>query len=297
MFVEDLHIIKPSPFGPYTTIQAAIQAALVSNPPSAVMIAPDYAGTDTYTNASGVTILDLRQGSVNTGSQFGSGAAGAVATVAAAGVVVGSSGVVVGSAGVSGSGVTVGGVKSGVVAVAAAAAPITAAAGGTFVTTLNLPGGAGAPFEQVPFTIKASGFVTFPAGTYTATIQPLLYASNAAGFTATAAAAIYSAAATSITFASATLPVTKPFSIEAHLIGDSTSKVVTGWTQGTGYVGGAALNNAILANTIITTPTPAGGWSFTATAAVPVQFQFGIVGGAGLPATSVINLGSFFIEA
>lgn len=290
MYVEDLHVIKPSAFGPYTTIQAAIQAALISVPPSAVFITPDYAGIDTYTNTSGVTVIDLRQGGANTGSNFGSGTGPVVA---------GSGGVTVGTAGAAGAGVTVGGVKSGIVAVAAAAAPITAAAGGTFVTTLNLPGGAGAPFEQVPFTVKASGIVTFPAGTYTATIQPLLYAaSGPGGFTASASAAIYSAAAIAITFASATLPVTKPFSLEAHLISDSTSKSTQGWSQGVGYVGGAALTNAILANTIITQPVPiTATFNFTATAAIPLQFQFGVVAGAGFPATGVINLGSFFIES
>lgn len=269
MYVEDLRIIKPSTYGPYTTIQAAIQAALTSVPPSAVMITPEYAGTDTYTNASGVTIIDLRQGATNTGIQFGNGTGAVI---------------------VGGVAVTNGtnSVKSGVVAVAAVAANITASTGGTFVTTLNAPG-AGA-LESVPFTVKASGFVTFPAGTYTASIQPLLYASSLAGYTASAAAAIYSAAAISITFASATLPVTKPYSIEAHLIGDSTGNYLTGWTQGVGYVGGAALTNAILANTIIVNPVTV----FTASSAAPVQFQFGIVGTN--TAAVVLRLGSFFLE-
>jgi hypothetical protein len=278
MFVEDLRVIKPSTFGPYTTIQAAIQAALIASPPQSVVITADYAGTDTYTNVSGVTVLDLRTGAANTGLFVG----------------VGNNQVIIGSSSPAGTGITVGGKPSGIVAVAAAAAPITAAAGGTFVTTLNLPGGANAPFEQVPFTVKASGYITFPAGTYTASIQPLLYAAaGAGGYTASAAAAIYSAAATAITFASATLPVTKPYSIEAHLIGSTTGNYLTGFTMGTGFVGGAALNNATLADTIISNPVTV----FTATAAIPVQFLFGFTNSAGFPATGVINLGSFFIEA
>ena len=258
MFIEDLHIIKPSASGPYTTIQAAINAATTNGVPEVVYITPEYAGTDTYV-AGNVTVVDLRQGTANSG--------GSVPAAA-----------------------SVGGVKSGVIAVAAAAAPITAAAGGTFVTTLNAPG-AGA-LEQVPFTVKASGFVTFPAGTYTASIQPLLYASALAGYTASAAAAIYSATAIAITFASATLPVTKPFSLEAHLIGESTGHTLTGFTEGTGYVGGAALANATLADTIISNPVTV----FTASAAIPVQFLFGFTNTAGFPATGVINLGSFFLE-
>lgn len=68
MFLEDLNIIKPSTFGPYTTIQAAVNAALVSVPPSAVYIPAGYAGTDTYSNASNVPVFDLRPAALNTGS-------------------------------------------------------------------------------------------------------------------------------------------------------------------------------------------------------------------------------------
>jgi hypothetical protein len=252
MFGEDLHIIKPAQYGPYTTIQSAIVAAAASSPPSVVVITPDYTGTDTYSSTATVTVLDLRQGVLNTGN-------------------------------------SISGVRSGVVAVAGAAAPITAVTGGTFVTTLNLPGASA--FEQVPFTVKASGYVSLAAGTYTASVQPLLYASSLAGYTASAAAAIFSAAAVSITYAAAAATVA-PFELEAYLVGDSTSHKLTGRSQATAYVAGATLVNALVAPAIITNPLTV----FTASAAIPVQFLVGVTM-VSANAASVINLGSFFIES
>lgn len=289
MYLEDIRAIKPSQYGPYTTIQAAIAAALAASPLECVIIPPDYAGTDTYTNASGVAIFDLRQGSSSAGL-IGIGTTqvtGGTSTSAA--VVVGSTGITVGTAGAVGGGVTVGGVKSGIAAVAGAAAPITSTTGGVFVTTLSLPGSSA--YEQVPFTVKASGYVSLAAGTYTASVQPLLYASSLAGYTASAAAAIFSAAAVSITYAAAAATVA-PFELEAYLVGDSTSHKLTGRSQATAYVAGATLVNALVAPAIITNPLTV----FTASAAIPVQFLVGVTM-VSANAASVINLGSFFIES
>jgi hypothetical protein len=286
MFVEDLRIIKPSAFGPFTTIQSAIQAALVSGTPAAVFISPDYAGTDTYTNASGVTVIDLRTGAANTGSTFGSGTGTQVNTVAAAGVVVG-------SAGVAGGGVTVGGKPSGVAAVAAAAAPITAAAAvNVFTTTLNLPTNT---FNGVPFVVKMSGHFTTNGGTYTATVQPLIYASTSAGFTASAAATVYSPAAFSVTVASAlAATLTKVnWQAEVHLEGDTTTGAVSGFYQGADNNGVSQLVD--LATIPITNAT-LGVVNFAA--ATPLQFLAGVTTvGATIAATAVATLDAFFIEA
>ena len=58
---------------------------------------------------------------------------------------------------------------------------------------LNLPGTA--RFNGKPFKVIASGITAFGAGTYTATVQPLIYASPTNGFTAAVTNAIYSSAA------------------------------------------------------------------------------------------------------
>lgn len=178
----------------------------------------------------------------------------------------------------------------------APAAAITGATGGTFSVSagpqvvVSLPGASA--MEQVPFTVKASGYISLGAGTYTATVQPLLYASTTAGFTAAAANAIYSAAAVGWTITSAT-PITAPFSLEAHLVGDSTSGKVNGWTQGLAPTAGTGGTTAFAALTAITNaPT-----SVSFSAVVPLQFAAGVVLAATAVATSVVNLGSFFIES
>lgn len=179
-----------------------------------------------------------------------------------------------------------------------AAATISAAAGGVFSYTtggaqvsVNLPGASA--MEQVPFVVKASGFITLPNGTYTATIQPLLYASTTPGFTASAANAIFSAAAVGCTM-TATTSTTVPWEVEAHLIGSSTSATASGWNQAIipAVSTGTTITLAVTSPTIITN-TPA----FTASAAIPLQFAAGvtIAGTAGAGAT--LALGSFFLES
>ena len=178
----------------------------------------------------------------------------------------------------------------------AGAAAITGATGGVFSSTasgaqiaLNLPGSA---MDQIPFVVKASGFITLGAGTYTASVQPLLYASTTPGFTAAAANAIYSAAAASCTITSASA-ITVPWSVEAHLVGDNVSGKVLGWTQGVVPVTGGTLATTIAAITAISNaPT-----SVTFTAVTPLQFSAGVTLSATAVATSVVNLGSFYLES
>lgn len=283
MYLEDIHILKPSSAGPYTTIQAAIQAALISNPVSAVIIAPEYAGTDTYTNASGVTVLDLRQGTANTGSQFGSGANAntTFGTVSATSVIVSS--------------VTVGGVAQaigGIKAIGPAAAPITAAAGGAFVSALSAPGNS--ILEGVVFKVKATGWVTFPAGTYTATVQPLIHASTSLGFTASAASAIVSAAALTMTITSATATKNVIWETEAEIAGDTTTGNIAG--KSGGWIKDVnALGLLVTPAILVQANTPVAVAFTSATA--PVQFLTQIVLGSGAPSTSVVTLNKFYLES
>lgn len=172
-----------------------------------------------------------------------------------------------------------------------AASPITAAAGGVFSTSavsqlaLNLPG-VGA-YEQIPFTVKASGFVSLGAGTYTATVQPLIYASTTPGFTAAAASAVYSVAAVSVTQASASALVF-PWEAEVTIQGDSTSGKLNGRVAG--MLNNGAQQITALAG-ISNAPTAV---SFSA--AVPLQFAAGVTL-TNSAATSIVSLGSFFLES
>ena len=179
------------------------------------------------------------------------------------------------------------------------AATITAAAGGVFSYTANglqvsanLPGGSAA--DQVPFVVKASGYLNLAAGTYTATVQPLLYASTTPGFTAAASNAIFSAAAVTLTMtATAATPIA--YELESHLVVDSVSQKVQGWNQGVlpTTSAGTSLSSAITSPTaIVNNPS-----SVTLTAAVPLQFAFGITLAGTASAAPVLNLGSFFIES
>lgn len=85
---------------------------------------------------------------------------------------------------------------------------------------LNVPGSN--RLNGQPFRVRAAGFVSFAAGTYTSSVQTLLHASTTAGFTAAAASAVYSAAAVAVTIAAATAKVI-PWFVETIVSGDSTS--------------------------------------------------------------------------
>lgn len=118
----------------------------------------------------------------------------------------------------------------------AAAASTTSAVTGIFNVIAGEPGAGSQLLLSIPgtnrlngqpFRVRAAGYIAMNAGTYTATVQPLLYASIAAGFTASAAAAIVSVAAAVVTMASA-VTVGIPWTIEVLLVGDSTSGTLAG---------------------------------------------------------------------
>lgn len=256
MILEDINaIVVGGP--PYATIQNAVNAA-AGSPPKCIIIPSTYGGTDTYTNASGVPVLDLRPIASNKGSYLPIG---------------------------------IGGISGGVLAVAAAAAPITAAAGGTFVTTLNAPGNS--LLEGMPFRVKSSGWIIFPAGTYTATVQPLIHASTSIGFTASAASAIVSAAALTMTITSATATKNVVWESEVELAGDSTTGNVAG--KSGGWIKDVnSLGLLVTAAILVQANTPVSVNFATSTA--PLQFLSQIVLGSGAPATSVITLNRLYLE-
>lgn len=67
MFLEDMAVYRVSATGPYLTIQAAVTAAANAKGNGVVVIPSGYTGTDTFTNASNVIVLDMRAGASNTG--------------------------------------------------------------------------------------------------------------------------------------------------------------------------------------------------------------------------------------
>lgn len=184
--------------------------------------------------------------------------------------------------------------QGGVVAQTAAAAAGTI----TFASTLNLPGNSA--YEQVPFTVKASGWLTLNGGTYTATVQPLIYASTTSGYTASAAAAVLSTAAVSLTIAvaaAATL-TTFPWEAEVTLVGNTSG----------GILGGRIPAGAISvgpAGAVAPVPLPAAPAAITnsptainlATATPPLQFLVGIVTVGATISAANFELGSFFLES
>jgi hypothetical protein len=192
---------------------------------------------------------------------------------------------------------------SGVTNALAGGAPAAIAAGAAstavFTTVpLNLPGASA--YEGVPFTVKASGWLTLNGGTYTATIQPFIYASTSLGFTASVAAAVLSTAATSLTIAVAAAATLTNFPWEAEitLFGNSTS----------GVVGGKIAAGAVTvgpSGSIAPVPLPAAPAAATnvptgvnfATATAPIQFLAGVgILGATVSASNV-TLQAFFLES
>lgn len=113
-----------------------------------------------------------------------------------------------------------------------APAQVTGAVGGVFNdangSQFNLLAPGSGRLEQIPFCIRASGWVKLPAGTYTATLVAALY--GVAGSAAwVAGAGNKLAATTSISFTQAgTTAVVVPWLIEIDCEGDSTSGLLQG---------------------------------------------------------------------
>jgi len=194
-----------------------------------------------------------------------------------------------------------------VIAQAPAAANLTAATGGVFNViagepgagtqlNLNVPGSN--RLNATPFVVRAAGIISLAAGTYTATVQPLVYASTTAGFTAAASNVVaFSAAAVSLTMTT-TAAVAAPFELELHLIGDNTSGTLQGWYQGQlpTTSTGTSITTATTSPTALTT----NGRVLTSvnfSTEPPVQFAVGVTLAGTASATPVISLTEFQLEA
>lgn len=244
----------------HTNIQSAVNAALVA-PRGAVWIPSNYAGSDSTPVTPGVPILDMR----STGTMK-------IATLNS---------------------------TNNRIATAASAAQLTAATGGTFATTLNLPGSS--VLNGVPFKVRSSGWCALSGGTYTATVQPQIWASGVAGYTASAAAAIFTFAATNITIATALAAtlIYIPWEIEVQLEGDSTSAQMTGRCWGSVRNQSAVQSIPTTAATATWNPiqNSATFGTLDMSASVPVQFLTGCVNTGAFDggASPVNNLNSFYI--
>jgi hypothetical protein len=192
----------------------------------------------------------------------------------------------------------VSGITNALAAGTPAAVAAAAASTAVFSSVLNLP--ANGAYEGVPFTVKASGWVTLNGGTYTATIQPFIYASKTLGYTASVAAAVLSTAATSLTIAVAAAATLTNFPWEAEVVlfGNTSSGNVGGKIPAgavtVGPVGSIAPVPLPAAPAAITNP-PTGVTFNTAT--VPLQFLAGVgIIGAAVSASNA-TLQSFFLES
>ena len=167
-----------------------------------------------------------------------------------------------------------------------AATQVTGSTGGIFQDVngqhnVLLPGSGRS--EQIPFTVKASGWVKIPAGTFTATLVAALYGvAGSAAWTAASGNQIALSGSQSYTQAGTTAVIV-PFYIEAVCEGDSTSQELQGRYQ-------ATVNNTLTAATkLANNPTT---MNFATEPAA--QFAAGVtLTNAGTGA--VCNLGSLFI--
>ena len=168
------------------------------------------------------------------------------------------------------------------------ATQVTGSTGGIFQDTngqhnVNLPGSG--RYEQVPFIVKASGWVSIPAGTFTATLVAALYGvAGSAAWTAASGNQIALSGSQSYTQAGTTAVIV-PFTIEANCEGDSTSEELQGRYQ-------AIVNNTLTAATkLANNPTT---MNFATEPAA--QFACGVtLTNAGTSAKA--NLGGLYIYA
>lgn len=191
-----------------------------------------------------------------------------------------------------------------VIAQAQSAQNVTAATGGVFTViagepgagtqcNLNIPGSN--RLNGQPFVVRAAGYINLAAGTYTATVQPLVYASSTSGFTAAAGNVVaYSVAAVTLTMTS-TAAVATPYEVEVHFQGDTTTGLLQGWYQGLVPTTstGTTVTSVATAPTVLTRVLSAINFA----SEPPAQVAFGITLAGTASATPVIALTSFQLEA
>lgn len=169
------------------------------------------------------------------------------------------------------------------------AANITGASGGQFAdpagNQFNLLAPGSGVLEQVPFRVRAAGWVNIPAGTFTATLVAALYGvAGAAAWTAASGNKIAASTSLSITQAG-TVAVVIPFEIDVLCEGDTTSGKLQGAM--------AALVNNISTALVVLTNAPT---SVNFQTEPPLQFAVGVTL-SNAQATAVSHLGTLYLEA
>lgn len=203
-----------------------------------------------------------------------------------------------------------------IIAEAEAAAPLTVSTGAAqspFLiisgepgagtqNNLNLPGSG--KYNGQAFIVRASGFITVPAGTWTSSATPLqfaLWGSNTASFTAASGNVLWTAASYAIfSITSATARTTVPWSFEVEMEGDSTSGIIVGNGNARLTVSPSVVTGltAVTPTVIAQSPT-----TLNFSAEPPIQFAVGVITAASnLLAASgtggtVVTLTQFLIES
>lgn len=194
-----------------------------------------------------------------------------------------------------------------VISQAPAAASLTIAAGAATATfnviagepgagtqcNLNLPGSN--RLNGQPFKVRAAGFLSLAAGTFTSAATPLqvvLNASNTASFAAASGNAIASLTAVAAFTWTSAVAGGLDWEVEAELIGSNVSGKMTG------YVFGNMTNpNGVPTNTT-SAATAQSPSSVNYATEPPVQFAVSIISAAAnLLAGPVASLSSFQVEA
>jgi len=159
---------------------------------------------------------------------------------------------------------------------------------------LNLPGSN--RLNGQPFNVRAAGYLTIAAGTYTSGATPIqfaLYGANTASFAAASGNLLFSAAVAAFTWSSATAK-TIPWEIEAEISGDSVSGLLVGASQGL-ITDPNGVRTAV-ARTTLSANLPT---SVNFAAEPPLQFAVGVVFGTSPNVTGPVtaSLTEFQLEA
>lgn len=150
-----------------------------------------------------------------------------------------------------------------------------------------------------PFTVRASGYMTCPAGTYTSAATPIqfvLFGSNTASFSAATGNALFSTTALAIFSVSSATAKSVPWEIEIECSGDSTSAGIVGAGQAITGAGVNLTTGVATARAAIGSPTSAGTFNFATEP--PINFAAGVsTASANLLLTTTVVLSQFCIEA
>lgn len=164
---------------------------------------------------------------------------------------------------------------------------------------LNAPGTA--RLNGQPFTVRAAGYITCPAGTYTSAATPIQYAlwgANTASFAAASGNLLWSAASYAIFTISSSTAKTVPWTYEVQMEGDTVSGLIVG--RGSASV---TTSPAVTTRLAYVTPTNVEQTPTTMNFSTepPIQFAAGVITAASnllniVPSTTV-TLTSLILEA